>query len=326
MATAENAKLQYEGGQTSYAMGELTDSGDHTNYTSSASQWSGKSGFTSNVKPQGLATGGTVTAGTSNNTVDVAALTCYIAGVKTSVSAAAGETITRAATNVSKVNSITITTAGAIAVIAGTDGSDTSFSETRGGAGGPPYIPVGSIEIAQVRTTTSAAAVVAAAEIFQTLGVHVERYDYPVWTVNNAAGEVDFASALPLIHTGDLPKKVYASYAEPVFVDVALASDFVPPETNHSQNSTQIYGGTVGSSTQSLSQGSFTAFLSNGVDDNLVSLKNENLWFKFYPDRNETQHILQQGKLGISRQFPAGDSIRAACTISAADAPINVSA
>jgi len=325
MPTAENAKLQYEGGQTAYPMGLLTDSGDHLSYTSSASQWSGKSGSKPDVKPNGLATGGVVTAGTANDTVDVASLTCYLAGIKTSVTAAAAESITRPATNVARINSITVTSAGAIAVIAGTAAADTTFIETRGGAGGPPYIPVGDIEIAQVRMTTSTAAVITSAELFAVIGLHVERFDFPIWTENSSAGEVDFSSALPLIHTGDLPKRVYAEYSAPVFADVQLATDFVPPETTHSQNSTQIYGGNIGSSTQSLNQGSFTAFLRNGVDDTLVTLANETLWFKFYPDRFESQYVLTQGALGIARTFPAGDSIQAACTISALEEALNVS-
>lgn len=323
MPTAENARLQYEGGQTAVPMSELSDSGDHLKFTSPAAQWSGKSGSKPDVKPNGLATGGIVTAGSSNDEVDVASLTAYLSGVKISVVASAGEAVTRPITNVSRINSITIDSVGAIVVIAGTSAADQVFLETRGTAGGAPYIPVGSIEIAQIRMKTSTAAIITDAEIFQVVGLHVERFDFPIWNENSSAGEIDFASALPLVHTADVPKKVFAEYSEPVYTDVQLATDFVPPETTHAQNSTQIYGGTIGSSTQSLNQGTFTAFLRNGVDDALVSLKNENLWFKFFPDRFESQHILAQGLLGVARTFPAGDSIQAACTISASEEPLD---
>ena len=37
------------------------------------------------------------------------------------------------------------------------------------------------------------------------------------------------------------------------------------------------------------------------MSDGLVQLKNETLWFKFYPDRYKTPYLLTQGKLGISR-------------------------
>ena len=326
MATAENALLQYEAGQNAVAMSALTNSGDATTFTSAATLWSGKSGSAPVVRPNGLLTGGAVTpdGAAVNNVVDVAALTCNLQGVVTSV--AAGEaTITRPATAVSKICSITVNASGALAVVAGTDGSTTAFSETRAAAGGPPLIPVDSIEIAQVRVTSNTAAVITEAQIFQVVGLHQERADFPLWDVVSASGSVRFLAALPLIHTGTVPKKVYASYASPIFADVALASDFVPPETSHSVSSTQVYGTTLGSTSSTLGQGSFKAYLSNGIADPLVVLKNATLWFKFFPDRYATPYLLAQGKLGISRTFPAGDTIQAACTISASATATEVS-
>jgi hypothetical protein len=73
-----------------------------------------------------------------------------------------------------------------------------------------------------------------------------------------------------------------------------------------------------------LGQGSFTAYGSDNVTDPLIKLKNETLWFRFYPDKYKLPHILDQGKLGISRSFPAGDSISVACTISATKAAIEM--
>lgn len=326
MPNAENAKLQYEGGQTAFPMGALTNSGDRTNFTSQATLWSGRSGYEQNVKPDGLATGGAVTPALAagNDNVDVEALTCYLAGVKTSVNVALDETITRPASAVSKINSITVTSGGAVAVIAGTDGSDANFVETRGVAGGPPYIPVGSIELAQVRVASDTAAPITAAEIFDLIGTHVERYDYPVWEELRQSGSVKFASALPASHTADVPKGVYASYSEPQFVDVSLASDFVAPENSYSVTSTQIYGATIGSASQSLGQGGFSAYLNDGIGDPLMSVEGENLWFKFLPNRYQSNHILSQGKLGIARTYPASENIVAACTISAEAAAQNV--
>ena len=324
MATAENAKLQYEAGQNSYAMSELTNSGDETTFTSSATLWSGKSGFAPVVRPNGVLTGGTVSVHATNDTVTVAALTLNLAGVVTSVNAGTA-LITRPAGAFAKVCSVTINSSGAIAVVAGADSGSSAFSETRAANGGPPLIPVGSVEIAQVRVTTQAAAAVAASEIYQVVGTHLERADFPLWDVEYDAGSVTFYDDLPEIHTGPAPKKVYASYAAPIFADVALASDFVPPETSHSVSSVQVYGSTLGSTSSTLGQGSFTAYLANGVADALDTLKNATLWFKFYPDRYASPYILAQGKLGISRTFPAGDSIQAACTISASEAAVEVS-
>ena len=53
MATADKAKLDYEAGQDVTAMSTLTDSGDHTNYTSAASLWSRKTGYDAVVYPTG---------------------------------------------------------------------------------------------------------------------------------------------------------------------------------------------------------------------------------------------------------------------------------
>lgn len=323
MPTAENAKLQYEAGQSSAAMAALTNSGDETTFTSAASLWSGRSGYAPTVRPNGVLTGFAVTTHASNNTVTVAAGTLNLNGVVTSVGAGTG-VITRPASAVAKVCSVTINSSGSIAVVAGTDGSDGNFSETRGAAGGPPLIPVDSVELAQVRVTSDTAAVVGSAEIFQVVGLHLERADFPLYDINYGDGSITFLAALPEIHTGPTPKKTFASYASPIFADVALASDFVPPETSHSVSSTQVYGTTLGSTSSTLGQGSFTAYLQDGVADALVTLKNETLWFKFYPDRYKSPYLLTQGKLGISRTFPAGDVMQASCTISASEAATEV--
>ena len=315
MATAENAKLQYEAGQTSTAMSALTNSGDETTFTSAATLWSKRSGYTPVVRPNGLLTGGAITPNASNDTVNVAALTLNLNGVVTSVSAGTASVTRGVSTDTHNITSITINSSGAIAAVSGTDG--TSFSETRGAAGGPPLIAVDSVEIGQVRTTSVSAAAVTSAEIFQVVGTHTERADYPLYNVNYGEGTVTFLAPLPEIHTGPATKAVYASYSAPIFTDVQLASDFVPPETSNSVTSTQIYGTTLGATSSTLNQGSFTAYLEDGVSDGLVLLKNQDLWFKFYPDRYKSPYLLTQGKLGIARTFPAGDNIQAACTISA---------
>lgn len=323
MATAENAKLQYEGGQSFTAMTALTNSGDETTFTSAASLWSNRAGYAPVVRPNGLLTGGAITPHASDNDkVNVAALTLNLNGVVTSVNAGTASITRGVSTDTHNITSITINSSGAITAVAGTDG--TAFSETRGAAGGPPLIAVDSVEIGQVRTTSTSAALVTAAEIFQVVGTHTERADFPLYTVNYQSGSVTFLAALPEIHTGPVPKKVFASYYAPIFADISLASEFIPPETTHSVTSTQIYGTTLGSTASTLGQGSFTAYLQDGVSDALVTLKNAVLWFKFFPDRYKSSYILTQGKLGISRTFPAGDNIQAACTISASAAPTEV--
>jgi len=321
--TAANAILYYEAGQEYVAMAALTDSGDHAKFTSPDDQWSGYEGKEPIVRPNGLLTGGVITpaASDTNNYVDVSAATAYIAGELVSVDAAADLEVARGASS-HIINSIVIQDDGEggfeFAVEAGL--TSTSFNTTRGEAGAPPLIGVDDIEVGQVRYTLSSNAAVTADEIFQVPGTHQELSAFPVWDEDWAEGEIEFASALPLIHTGPAARKVYAAYYTPIYSEVPAASDFVPAEQTHSVTSTQIYGGTVGARSSTLGQGSFTARLSSGVVDNFIKNKNKNLWFKFYPDRYRDEHILSQGVLGISRQFPAGDSIIANCTISA-DAP-----
>ena len=182
--------IRYEAGQTAYPFEAMTNGGDATVFSASFFPISNAAGFESVVAPYGLMTGGAITPHTDANKVTVAALTASMAGAATADAsgvvavAAAAVTITRAATNVSKVNSITVDATGALAAVAGTDGATTAFSEVRGAAGGPPFIPVGSIEIGQVRTVTSASAVVTAGQIYAVPGLHVERSDYPVFSLD----------------------------------------------------------------------------------------------------------------------------------------------
>lgn len=342
MATAENAKIQYESGQDLVAFVPLTDQGDHKDFRSADALWSNRSGYEPDVKPNGLATGGAVGVAVSGatNKVDVAALTAYLAGALTSVGAGVDTAIVRPTAgsplNSHNKSSITITSAGAIEVVKGLDG--TSHSTGRGAAGGPAYIPLDSIEIAQVWLSSASAGVITADEIKQVVGTHCERYDYPTWEENRFNVEagiignagIEFSSALPLIHSLASPvvgvaKAVYAQYYEPAFTDVPKSSDFVPPETSHSVSSKQIYGTTLGSSSESLNQGSFMAYLQDGISDGILGLKNVILFFRFFQNRlNTTPYLLLQGKLGISRQFPAGDQITATCTISSEAAAVEV--
>lgn len=339
MGTAKTAKLMMESGQTAFTYTAATDSGDHTVFTvSGKTVFSGKDGYTPSIRPDGVVSGSNLlSTHATNDTVTIAGCTCYLAGVLTTVTAGT-DTITRPATAVSKVNSVTITSAGVYDVVAGTDGTTTAFSETRGAAGAPPFIPVGSIEIGQIRVITNTAGAIASAEIFQVVGTHVERFDSPVWSVN-AVGAGDSASAAAKknayiefsstigdpIHTGSTYKKVYVAGYTPIFSEISNSVDFKPAENSHSLSSVQVYNGTIGSSSSSLGQAGFTAMLDDGVTDTLVANANQILTFKFYPNRSKVPYTLTQGILGIQRTFPVAAQIQAACTISAETQTANFS-
>lgn len=329
MPTAENAVIYIEQGATLVPFAEMTDSGDHQIFTAADDLFSGKSGREPEVRPNGIVTGrNLVSTHATDDTVTIAAFTAYSKGVLRTV-AAGTLVITRPATNVSKVISITMTDAGALAAVAGDDGTTAAFVETRGADGGPPEIPADSVELAQVRVTTSAAAAITASEIFQVVGQHCERFDFPVWEVDNVGegqaadvaaqtnANVRFASALPLSHASATTKGVYIQYYTPVMGELARALDFAPAENSHSVSSKQYYRGTIGSRSTSLGQAKFTALLSDGVTDALVGDKDEILTVKFYPDQNKAPYSITQGVIGLARTFPVADQIQAAVTITA---------
>jgi hypothetical protein len=309
MAISANAQIEFEAGQTLVAMAVMTDSGDHQTYTGTAGPWSNNGAFAPVVYPNGLATGGAVVPAISgtNDKVDVSALTVYLAGVLTSVAEDTDVTISRGAdADTHRITSITV---------AGVDGG--SFTETRGGNGGPTLIAVDHVEVAQVRTTSVTAAAITADEIYAVRGQHSEWYDFPVVSVDPLAGTVTMSSALPLSHTGAVTKRTYAQVYTPLFLAVTKALDFVPAESSYSVNSTEYYGGVIGGSSESLAQAKFTALLENGHTDYLIGMRGQNLLFRFKQDRNKTPYSLTQGILGVSRTFPKANQVQAACTISA---------
>lgn len=316
--------IRYEAGQTPYPFEALTDGGNATKFAASFAPISNTAGAEPVVAPYGLLTGGAVAPHAADtDTVTVAALTASMAGATGAdtqgvVAVAGGDvTITRAATNVSRITSITVDATGALAAVSGLSGTTAAFSEVRGAAGAPPFIPVGSIEIAQVRTATSTAALLAPGAVYAVPGLHTERSDYPVYSLDYATGHVTFASDLPLIHAGGVPKMVYLRGSTPLFSNIPNTSDWVPAESTYSINSTSTYDGPVGSASSSLGQATFTAVLRDGITDAVVAVKGKELWFEFRPDRDKTlPKQLTQGIFGVSRTFPAGGgNISASCTV-----------
>jgi hypothetical protein len=261
--------------------------------------------------------------------IDISGGTCWLAGAEEDITAATDVAITRAITpDTHNINSITITAAGAVAVVAGTDG--TAFSTTRGAAGGPPWIDNDAIEIAQVKTSSNIAAAITASEIIQVPGSSREMAMFPVWEeerirvtngVQGYAG-VTFASELQAIHSEDAgttvaTKLVYASYCTPSFAQIPKASGFVRPANSFSVSSTEYYGGAMGTRSQSIGQGSFTAYTST-LNEGFMQFEGEELWFKFRNDRLlTTPCIYAQGVLGIAESFPADGTIEVSATISA---------
>jgi hypothetical protein len=325
--TAENAILYGEAGQDLVEFAALTDNGDHLNFTSGSDLWSDASGKAPDVRPDGLVSGGVITPAVSGTAelVDVTKATCYLAGVLTTIPAATDLVITRPGTDVYKISSVVVTAAGAFDELEGTDSAGATFSTTRDATGGPKLLVVGTFEVGQVKMTGSATAAILATEIKQVIGTHQERSDYPTFEIDYANGEVDFNSALPLTHTGAIPRAVYAEFYTASFAEVPLASDYKPSMNSHSVSSEQVYGGTVGSVSSSLGSGGFKARLNNGVNDTILLMKDDTRWFKFYPDRLvTTKYWVDQGKVGCSPSYGAGSSMACDVTVAASEKATNI--
>lgn len=328
MPTAANAILYFEADQTPVGMTELTDQGDHKDFRSSSNLWSGKAGRAPVVRPNGVKSGGVIipAAAGSNNLIDISLCVCFLAGIETSVNASAGVTVNRPTVSNFQKHSVTITAAGAFAVVEGEEGS--SFSDTRGAAGGPPFIDNDAIEIGQVWYNSQTAAPVASDEIYQVVGSSLERFDSPMWdekyinVANNVLGNagIQFVSELPLIHSEDAgtnkySKDVYASWYVPVFSEAVDAYDFVPPAQSYNINSTPVYGRVKSSVSPTVNQGSFSQELQDGITDNILQAIGYLTWFKFKPERLNDPYILTQGYLGEGPKFPSGANIDNSFTI-----------
>lgn len=332
MGSSRNAKMEFESSQTMVDFVVMTDSGDHQIFTTSNKIWSGESGKEPDIKPNGIVTGyNLLSVHASDDTIAVAGFTANSEGTEHSVSATTA-TITRPATDVAKVNSITMTDAGAIAVVAGTDGADTTFSETRGAAGGPPEIPDDSVEVGQIRVTTAAAAVITEAEIYQGSASYTERFDVPTWQIPvNGIGlglkastaaeknaHVKFDDALPAIHTSGAHKKVYIKYYIPIFTEIQRAVDFKRVSNSHSVSSTTVYGDkTFGTPSKTIGTGGFKAYTDNNITDAILDREDKVTTIRQYADRNKPAYTLTQGVLGFADSNPVDNQNYVDATITA---------
>ncbi len=313
MSLLTQQKIKIEAAATPVAFAAMTDSGDHLTFTSTTKPWS-RADSEPVFGGYGVINGGAVVpaASLTNDMVDAAAVLLFAPGMtgassttgRITVAADTDLTCTRGATtNTHIINSITVDSSGAYAVVAGT--ATTAFSETRGASGGPPFIPVGSVEIAQVRLTSVTAAPITADEIFAAPGVHQEQAFNPTPTADYLRGQLTFSSALPLIHTGSVAKKVYLKTGTPTFSDVNDAKDWVPAETSNSSTTDTNYDRTITASISStLNAATFSVALIDGVTDYILSLVGKRVIIKFYPNKNGTAYQLTQGILSKTRTFP----------------------
>ena len=332
-ATGDNAKLQLELSQSPNTRENLTKLSALIYQHSAATIWSNYGTNAPSIVPNGVISGGigSVPASGSNDVVDCTALSCYLLATSesdtTAVTAGVDLSLTRPITAVSKVNSVTVSSAGSLAVVVGVDGSTTAFSETRGAAGAPPWIPTGSIELFQVRMTSDTAAPIVASEIYSSLNIHREQYSTPGFAIypigdDSIDAYIKFESEPPAIHSDDAGsttagKLVSAVIYSPVFSDQPSGADFTQSALGYSQGSTPLFqGGADGTSSKSLSAASWTAILTNGITDNLVAIAaDNNVTVKYFPDQYKAPYRIEQGKCGVAITNAMEASTSAAVTL-----------
>lgn len=343
MADASNGRIDYEGSAAGITGELLTDSGDHIVFTAANDMFSAADSDPE-CKPNGIITGVNLISPTLlDNEVSVAAFTAYFAGVEVSVSADSSVTFTRDASLSHQKFSVICDSVGALTIIESTAHAS-AWSTTRGAAGGPPSIPLAQIEIGQIWVDSNVDAPVEATEIYESASNGTqERYDYPIFEINSQGdgieatdvdkenAYVEFASALPMIHGATAAaaatayKPVYLDYAVPTFIQLQKSVDFVPAGVTTSVTSTQIYGGAIGSSSDSLAACTYTAYVNDGITDNLTLQDGKNIFHRFYPDRNKTPYILTQGITRFALTYPADAPITAAVTVAAENKSVKFS-
>jgi hypothetical protein len=313
--TPENAVLEYESDQSLVAMVELTNDGDNKNFKSAHKLWSNFEQNKPDVKVNGVLSGGRIVPAVSgtDDLIDVTNCTVNLNGVLTTVSGDTDIDALRSTdgTDIYKKCALTITSAGAWDIVEGA--AHTAFSDTWGADGGPPLIPVDSVLVGIISMSSDTAAAISVDEISQVPRTTMElaKDPYPetklIRVENGIQGYagVEFSSALPNIHTGGVPKKVFAKYYTPVFSEVPDGNNFTPPQNSVSVSSKTVYKRALGSRTKSIGTGSYVLH-PNGLADNILMKDEAELWHRFYRDEYVTdEFILSLASVTFAKTFDA---------------------
>lgn len=323
MATARKAQITYESGVTPHDMQAFTDTGDHKRYgIPDLDFWSLDDASAPDIRPDGVVNGFAITPAVSGlaDAVDVASGAVYIGGRLIPVIPKLDLVIDRGTTDSHLKSSIVVNDAGVITAIDGAE--HTAFSEVRAADGGPPLIPVGSVELGQVHLTSLVSAAVDTNAIRQLWGIHQERADYPQFVIDAVNGKVEFESPLPANHTAGVTKAVHGQVAEPILSELIAATDFVPPAVTYSVASTQYYDRTIAAQSEGLQAGGFSFASQTGVTDTVLTRNGRRTWIRFKPNRMRPEHLLCNGVLGFSHSFPPASNITITATIAAEEAAV----
>ena len=319
---AEDARLQIEQGFVFWDFEKGADSGDQQKFTYSGivKLFSMLKGQAPVVRPDGARSGLKVIPAISgtNDLVDVAAGAAFVGGVDLAISASTDLAITRAsAGDTFQIHSILIDNAGAITVLAGVQG--TAFSTTRGANGGPPYVTVDKIEIAQVKLDSLTGAPVKASEIDENVR---QRYDIPSFKLVPEEVTVEMLSALDKRHTGDTTKGIWVKHYEPVWNDIPEVSNWKPVDFTAESQKNLTYDGVSTFVRKGIGDGSFDVNLKGEAGEIMAQVIGGMRWLRFYPDKFKTDHHIVLGFLTYDRDHPPDDMMKASVTVTGSVAAI----
>lgn len=342
--SAKNAAVYMETAQTLYEFYQMDNTdGDYKTYEFDHDLVSDADGKQAVIRPDGVITGGDLispAAAETSDDIDVKAFEVFIGGERISVDAVTDLEVARGTSAYLK-SSIVVNSAGTVSVVAGSD--HTEFSTVRGADGGPPSIPIGSVEIGQVWYTSASSNLVTETEIKQSVeGGYKERFDYPMWNKVDNLGKGNMAettgttnahivldSALPVIHgatataSATATKRVYCQSYAPIISLLNKTADWKEPTETVSTSSRQLHRTVVGSESFSLTAGSFLILLDDGISDYALKKRGDKLVFKYKQDIDATPYQVCQGRVAFDLSRPQDADVEATVTIAATAEAVN---
>ncbi len=233
LPNGSNFLLKVESGFTVKAYELMTDTGNHQLLSSTGTRFSlcekDENGVDRRpvVTSDGVRNGCYVspTASGAANAFDLSPGTLLIGGALVNITGSLGVSVSRPSAGNYRIVSVTLTAVGGLVVVNGADG--TVVCATRGAAGGPPWVPTGSIELATIILSGTAGPLAEESITFAPEYSHA-----PEYTLLPYSATVRFAAPLAAIHTGATIRAVWAKWSEPTMVSLDAIA-FRPPVVIH---------------------------------------------------------------------------------------------
>lgn len=329
--TGANASVQVELGSVSYPMSALTSVASpaadiNKKFLTSAQFISDLAALQPVVRVDGVTSGFSLSAGSGYNEVDYTAGKLYLKGNIVEVVAGTISNVTRP-TVIGEVL-VTALTVNASGTVNATPGTEGTTSTTRGGTGGPPFLPADEVLIGYITATYYDGS--ASGEKVLTTG-EIDTYSKEYAAIPSAKvtqhdpdlnyGIIQLANALPDIHAataagpGTDCRNVYASYYEPEFEEIPDAKDFSYTEDVSTYTSKAYKDSSeekaIGTPSWSAS---FNAYWTT-VEDILNLIKNSKRWIKHFPDDDLEPYWCGIAIVKINRSTPVEDNMTADITL-----------